>query len=175
MMCTMDRDWSQLGAAIRAAREALGLNQEQLAAAAGVSRSTVQGLERGRVPKSEAPSSLPHVERALGWPAGTALAVTEGAEAPDVNAPKTVSLVRPPALSQAAMLDRLPAQIREELAAGEVLGVDVVDLGPTEAGTRMIVVVKRDESGAEPDPEAVRAAMEDWKKRQRELRRPADG
>lgn len=73
------------------------------------------------------------------------------------------------------MLDRLPAQIREELAAGEVLGVDVVDLGPTEAGTRMIVVVKRDESGAEPDPEAVRAAMEDWKRRQRELRRPTDG
>lgn len=169
-----NRDWGRLGAAVRSAREALGLSQEQLAAVAGVSRSTVQGLERGRVPKSEAPSSLPHIERALGWPAGTALEVAEGAEAPDVNAPKNVSLARPPAMARDGMLDRLPAQIREELQAGEVLGVDVVDLGPTSAGTRMIVVVKRDEGGPEPDPEAIREAMEAWKAKQRELRRPTD-
>ena len=168
----MERDWSRLGVAIRDARKATGLGQRELAERARMSRSTVQYLEAGRVPTGRDPHSLPAIERALGWPPGTALAVAEGADAPKSGEGEEIEVRHEP-LRDPSLIEKLPLQIRDELARGELLGVDVIDLGPTEAGGRMIVVVKRD--GDQPaDPEQVRELLKEWNSKQRQLRRDAD-
>lgn len=60
-----------IGHAVKELREERGFSQEQLAARANVSRTTVQNIENGRVSK---PSSLPHIAAAL----GTSVAVLRG-------------------------------------------------------------------------------------------------
>lgn len=162
----MSLDWSRLGSAIRTARISLGLSQEDLAAAAGISRSTVQGLERGRQPRGRTPHTLPTLERFFGWPPGTAISVAEGHQAPPAH-PPTGQTATPS--EDASLIGRLPLQIQEELRRGEILGVDVVDLGPTESGGRLIVIAKRD-GGEEPDPDQLRELLAEWQRRQRGLR-----
>lgn len=76
--------WERLADLVRAARDALGLtSQAQLATAAGVAVGTVQRLEGGK-PFPRLPNRTPAIERALGWPPGTARRIVEGeiAEAP---------------------------------------------------------------------------------------------
>ncbi|MFE2911306.1 helix-turn-helix domain-containing protein [Kitasatospora indigofera] len=151
------------------AYQALGLRHSDFARAADVSLSTLHRVEQA---KGGAPSAitLQRIERALGWPSGTATAVADGAEAPAPQAGGLVRIKRPAAFSDPSVLDQLPTQIREELQrSGELLGVDVVDLGPSEAGARMIVVVARDSSGADPDPDALRATLDEWQRKRKEL------
>lgn len=166
----MERDWRALGPAVVAAYQALGLRHSEFARLAGVSLSTLHRLERGA---GGAPSAttLSRIELALGWPAGSATRVAEGENPPPIGGRQRVP--RPPAYSDPSVLDQLPMQISDELQQpGEVLGVEVVDLGPDGSGTRMIVVVKRDPDAAAPDPEVLRATMLEWQRKQRELRQP---
>lgn len=157
----MDRDWTRLGRAIQKARRALGLSQLELAARAGVSRSTIQYLERGRTPQGRPPTSLPAIERALGWPPDTALPVTEGADAPQPQ------MARP---GQDVLASRLPAEISQRLADAEVVGVDVVDLTRAGEGRQMIVLVTRDEEEVPRTPEEIRAELEEWNRMRRGVR-----
>lgn len=173
-MCLMTRDLARLGAAVRAAYSGMGLNQRQFSDACGVSRATLGRLESGSGPEPSA-TTLARVEKGLGWPAGTALAVADGAEPPEPGPVRQTTIPKPPAwTADPGLLDRLPEQIQAELQEGHLLGLDVIEVGPPEARARMVVVVKRDESGTAPDPEAVRAAIEDWKRRQQELRKRPD-
>lgn len=170
----MTRDWVRLGTAIRAAYQAMGLNQRQFYETAGISRSTMRRLEAGDGPEPST-ATLIRVEKAVGWPIGTCLAIAEGAEPPEPGPVRQTTIPKPPAwASDPGLLDRLPEQIQAELQEGHLLGLDVIEVGPPEARARMVVVVKRDESGTAPDPEAVRAAIEDWKRRQQELRKRPD-
>jgi transcriptional regulator with XRE-family HTH domain len=165
----MNRDWARLGEAIVRAYESLGLRQKEFAELAGVSPSTLYRLEKGSGP-APSDSTLAKIERALSWHAGSAAAVAEGERIPAAALPTTARVRKPAALSDPSVLDQLPTQISEELQQpGEVLGVDVVDLGPDGSGARMIVVVKRDASGPDPTPETVRATLEEWQRKRREL------
>lgn len=74
----MTNDWDRLARAIRERRQVLGLTQQQLADAAGVTRTTIKNLEGARKPTKRPPASLPAVEQALGWALGSARAVLAG-------------------------------------------------------------------------------------------------
>jgi len=173
-MSVMNRDWTRLGDAVVHAYESLGLRHTEFAELSGLSRSTLHRLERG-IGAAPSDATVKRVERALGWPAGTVLDVADGAEAPQASLPTTVRVRKPAALSDPTILDQLPTQISEELQQpGEVLGVDVVDLGPDGSGARMIVVVKRDPSGPEPDPAVIKATLDEWQRKRRELWRQSE-
>lgn len=73
----MDLDWSALGKALQQARLEQGLTQDALAKKAGVARQSLISLERGEA-RTRMPASLPKVEKALGWPAGRAVAALQG-------------------------------------------------------------------------------------------------
>lgn len=148
----MGRDWVRLAEAIEAAREAKNLTQVALAKAAGVSESTIQNLESG-TERKRVPASLPTVERALGWTAGSGERVLEGGD--------------PEPLGEAAAPPSdLPLRIIQELQDGPLLDTTVLDLTPLGSNARMIVVVK-----GEPDasPEQIRADLLAWAKAQRHL------
>ncbi len=157
------------------AYERLGLRHSEFAKHAEVSRSTLHRLERGNGPEPS-DKTLARVELALGWPKGSALDVADGAEAPEPVAAIPVRMGRPsPAAMDSSVLEQLPMQIREELYQdGELLGVDVVDLGPDGSGARMIVVLKRDASATDPDPETIRATLDEWQRKRKELWRQGD-
>ena len=74
----MTNDWERLAGAIRERRQALGMTQQQLAEAAGVTRTTIKNLEGARQPTKRPPASLPAVEHALGWTLGSARAILDG-------------------------------------------------------------------------------------------------
>jgi transcriptional regulator with XRE-family HTH domain len=81
----MNRDpeaWARLGRALRQARLASGLSQDQVAEQAGVSTASIQTVEAGKVPKSRMPYTISPIARVLGWPPGAVDAVLEGAEPP---------------------------------------------------------------------------------------------
>jgi len=80
----MSADWERLADAIKRRREALGFTQVKLAELVGVTDTTIRNLEGGRQ-FTRPPSSLPSVERALGWAPGSARAVMAGGE-PTVEA-----------------------------------------------------------------------------------------
>lgn len=96
----MERKWSegawrQLADEIRAARDARGLTQAELAQEAGVGLRTLQDLEAG-ITRGRMPRLLPRIERSLGWRPGSARLVLEGGQ----PVPLDVQL-RPPSMSQA--------------------------------------------------------------------------
>lgn len=154
--------------------ESLGLRHSEFAELAGISRSTLHRLERG-VGAAPSDSTLGKVERALGWPRGTAIAVAKGGETPETTGPRQVVATKPAALSEPSVLDRLPVQIREELnQSGELLGADVVDLGPDGSGARIIIVATRDAEGAGLSPEVLKATLAEWQQKRRELWRQGD-
>lgn len=148
----MSRDWARLAEAIEAEREAKNLTQVALAKAAGVSESTIQNLESG-AERKRTPASLPAVERALGWAAGSGEKVLDGGDPSPVDK------------ADAAPTD-LPLRILQELQDGPLLDTTVLDLTPLGSSARMIVVVK-----GEPDasPEQIRADLLAWAKAQRHL------
>lgn len=74
-------DWQRLGEHVAARRAELRLSQAKLAEQAGVTDKTVQSAEKGTVPKSRYPRSLAHIVRALGWAAGSDLAILHGGTA----------------------------------------------------------------------------------------------
>lgn len=166
----MKRDWSRLGPAIVGAYQDLGMRHSEFARLANVSLSTLHRVERG-LGAAPSDTTIAKIETALGWPRGTAVGIADGQEAPPPSLPIPI---RTPATPDSVM-EQLPTQVRDELYRdGEVLGVDVVDLGPDGSGARMIVVVKRDPEGADPSPETLRATLEEWQRKRKELWRQGD-
>lgn len=83
-MLGMGYDMKRLGNAIEDRRRELKITQAELAAAAGVGRTTIVNLETGR-DSLRWPRSIADVERALGWPAGRARAIASGQFDPSSN------------------------------------------------------------------------------------------
>ncbi|WP_078999103.1 helix-turn-helix domain-containing protein [Streptomyces sp. WM4235] len=143
----MDRDWARLGKALKAARQAIGLTQEQLAAELGVSRSVVQGIERGK-PHSKPSLTMRAYARRVGWATDSIDEVLAGREPRLAAQPEAAA--EPPA--------GLPLRIVDELADdGALLDTVVVPLG---GDARMVVVVKG-RPGA--SPEEIRRNLEAWR------------
>ncbi|MGW3491952.1 helix-turn-helix domain-containing protein [Streptomyces sp. NPDC001054] len=148
----MTRDWTRLAKAVEARRKTLGLSQVQLADKAGVSESTVQNLEAGHR-RTRMPTSLPGVERALGWAPESAASILTGGEPTPLPEP-------------APEAPKLPLRIQQELADGQLIDATVLDLAPG-SGAKMIVVVK-----GEPDasPEEIRTSLLAWARAQEALK-----
>ncbi|RPK56184.1 anaerobic benzoate catabolism transcriptional regulator [Streptomyces sp. ADI96-02] len=84
----MSEDYEALGRAVREARIRQGMTQTQLAEVAGVSRATLQNLERGGRLRS---LNLVKIESVLGWAPGSVQALLEGgAPSPIEEMPEAV-------------------------------------------------------------------------------------
>ena len=146
--------WQRLADAIVSARSAQGLRQVELATKAQVSRGTLQNLERGQAVRM---TTVFNVTRALEWPNDHAeRLLAERVE----GVPTTTS-----------MPSDLPLRVAGELEDGPLLDSTVLHLGD-ESGARIIVVVR-----GKPDasPDEIRKALEEWRRVERRIQKPADG
>lgn len=161
-MRAMNADWERLAEALRRRRDDLGFTQVQLAEMVGVTDTTIRNLEGGRT-FTRPPSSLPGVERALGWAPGSARAILDGGE-PTLISPKPV-----PENPQQP-LSGLPASILDELAGGEVYATDIHNLTQGDGITIITVAVRRPgEAGEQVSAEQRRRNFRAWSRVQRQL------
>jgi len=159
----MTNDWDRLAGAIRERRQALGMTQQQLADAAGVTRTTIKNLEGARQPTKRLPSSTAAVEQALGWAPGSIRIVLDGG-----NPIGTTQPAEPP--QAAEPLSGLPASVRDELATGEVYATEIHDLSQEGGITIITVAVRRaGEPGAQISTEERRRNFRAWSRVQRQL------
>lgn len=150
----MDHDWARLGKALKAARQAMGITQEELAADLGVSRSVVQGIERGKAHSKPSMTMRAYARRA-GWTAESIEDVLAGREPRPASQPEPVAGEAP---------SGLPLRIVDELSDdGALLDTVVV---PLDGDARMVVVVKG-KPGA--SPEEIRRNLEAWRSAHRHL------
>lgn len=132
------------------------MTQQQLAAAARVSESTVQNLEDEAYEYKRRPSTLPQIE-AVFWEPGSIDAVLAGGDpTPKTDAPAA----SPPS-------GRLPLRVQHELNEGDVVDTEIVTLG--RGGMKMVVVITRD-TASQVDDETMRRDFAEWSRVQRELR-----
>ncbi|MFD5675583.1 helix-turn-helix domain-containing protein [Streptomyces sp. NPDC127040] len=149
----MAYDWIALGREIRNSRIAQGMTQGDLAAAAGVSRASLQNLERGAV-RTRVPTSLRAVTDALGWASTAASSILQG----DSGAPVA------PHLAGSDSASDLPLRVQQELQDGPLLDAMVIDL--SNSGARMVVVVK---GKTDATPAELRRDLLAWVKAQQVL------
>jgi transcriptional regulator with XRE-family HTH domain len=154
-MTAMDTDWTRLSNAIRDARNALQMTQDDLARHAGISVATIKNLEGGRG-FVRWPKTMGKVELALDKPEGWARAQALGqGDAP----PRARSPIR-----------RLPAGVQAALDEGETLAADVIDLSRPGSPFQIIVVAQVGVYQTPDDIERLRDQMEEWFRVQRALR-----
>lgn len=161
--------WAKLAAAVRAAREACGLSQVDLAELAGIAEGSVQNLEKTH-PRTRIPPSLAKVEPHLGWAAGSGRAILDGGE--PTPAPVAQEASSDPTAGKDKLRSKLPLRIVDELESDDALLDSAVIQLPGVGGARMTVVVH-----GRPDatPEEIQEALLAWRKTERKLRRLPDG
>lgn len=164
----MNFDWSRLGRAVVARRRTLGLSQVALADAAGLSRSAIQGIERGGEFSSP---QLSHrsVAQALGWTPASVADVLAGGE-PTLAASPSPSPVpaEPESRIEAgvdALLDDLTARVKGALLGGQVVDATAIDLGPGDEGG--VVIIWKQGEGQDLTLEQQRKLRRRWAKLQR--------
>lgn len=167
----MEQDWARLGGAVTKARKAAGLSQIELADAAGLSRSAVQGIERGK-PFGAPQLSHRSVAQVLGWTPGSIADVLAGGEPTLASA--VPGLAAEPAASGSTsaaddLLDDLTERVRAALLGGTVADADAVPLGDEDGDGEVVLIWKR---GQRPDltPEQLRADLRKWARLQRVAR-----
>lgn len=118
--------WAHLGEWIVARRKQLGMDQRELAAAAGVSENTISNYERGRVPaRGKVPAGYYRVEKALYFAKGSVDAILDGSNpAFEVEGPvgDRMSLLSPEEIEH-PLLAAVAEKIREAMQAS--VGVTV--------------------------------------------------
>ncbi|WP_406143680.1 helix-turn-helix domain-containing protein [Streptomyces anulatus] len=161
----MDRDWARLGSALRAAREDLGLEQQQVAERIGVKRGALRNVERGEI--SRVTPTVREYTRIVGWTEASIDAVLSGGE-------PTREAVPPdePASAIVDTPEELPLRIKAALAAGgPVLDTAVINL-PGEDGedseAQMVIIVKG--RGGNATPEQIQKALLQWEKTEAQIR-----
>lgn len=167
----MDRDWARLGAALRAARQSLGLEQQQVAERIGVKRGALRNIEVGEI--SRVTPTVREYARIVGWTEASIDAVltggepTQESESPDESA--TVIAGTP---------EELPLRIKAALASdGPVLDTAVISLfgangADGDDDVQMVVVVKGRNNAT---PEQIRKALLQWEKTEAQIRRSGSG
>lgn len=150
-MCNMTQHWAGRLAAIKVERESRGMTQAELADAAGVAESTIQNLEGARDYTTE-PRSLRVVEAALRRPAH------DGHQSPNLDSASPATPRHP----------GMPLRVQRELADGEVVDTDVIDLSV--GGMKLIVVVTREAGEETVNDDQMRRGLREWSRIQRQLR-----
>jgi transcriptional regulator with XRE-family HTH domain len=156
------------------ARKTAGLSQVELADEAGLSRSAVQSIERGR--EFGAPQ-LSHrsVAQVLGWTPDSVASVLAGGE-PVRSAPAAGlsqlagnAAPLPPTEGVDELLDDLTERVRMALLGGTVADADAIGLGDEPDDGEVVLIWKR---GERPDvtPEQLRADLKKWARLQRVAR-----
>lgn len=163
MMCLMDRDWARLGSALRAARQSLGLEQQQVAERIGVKRGALRNIEVGEI--GRVTPTVREYARIVGWTDRSIDDVLDGGEpeaAPNI----------PPAASTDVTPEDLPVRITAALAAaGPVLDTAVINLpgeDGEDGGAQMVVVVKGRSTAT---PEQIQKALLEWERTEAQIRR----
>ncbi|MEU0934452.1 helix-turn-helix transcriptional regulator [Embleya sp. NPDC005971] len=172
----MNMDWKRLSGAVRAARSARGLGQEEFAVLVGISKSSLQTIERGH-PFKGIPASVYKIEAYLEeWPQGTAERILAGGDPPgrigaaSISSTATTgspSISQPP-LRERAFADGMPLRIAQELTEGEVVDTAVLDLSGEGGNSSLVMILKRDDA-ENIDPEQLRRDLEVWKRAKRAL------
>jgi DNA-binding XRE family transcriptional regulator len=174
MMSAMTDDrtqllWPELAAAIRAAREARGLRQIDLAEVAGISEGSVQNLEDPERRPSRMPQSLTKVEPHIGWAPGSGLAILHGGKPTLASVPSEAGAK--PSTARRTLRDKLPLRVVDELESDDALLDSQVIQLPGTSGARMTVLVH-----GRPDatPEEIQEALLAWRRAERKLHRMPD-
>lgn len=154
----MDQDLAPLGAALKATRAARKpkLTQEEAAERLGVSRATVQNIERGTGFNKVTPTMRAYAQL-LGWSPVAVDNVLAGGDPDFSGGGDTVQPVVPAP-------SRLPLRIVDEIESdGALVDTAVIPLSPD---ANMVIVVK-----GRPDasPAEIRAALEAWRRAQPQL------
>ncbi|MFF2852596.1 helix-turn-helix domain-containing protein [Streptomyces sp. NPDC058001] len=167
----MDRDrdrWARLGRAFAEAREAIGLSQDQVAERIGVTRTTVQTIERGHVggkPPIKVTGTMRSYARLVGWTEDSITRVLGGGEPERVPTAPSAAPEREVTPAEPAG-SGLPAAVELELRQGETLESAVLHLGPEQSDARVIVVLK---GASDITPEEMEEMMKQWRKTRRHL------
>lgn len=153
----LDMDLTRLGAALKAARRARKLTQEQVAEQLGISRAGVQKTETGSKLKKVTPTMRAYA-KLLGWAPGSIEDVLAG------GGPTMATEDAEVAQSGAGESSRLPLRIVDEIEGDRPL-VDhrIIPLGD---GTNMVVIVTGKEN---PTPEERKRNLERWERAQEHL------
>lgn len=133
----MDEDSKLLGSELQASREGRRpkLLQPDVGAALGVSRTTIQNIENGKFKKIS--STIREYAELLGWPEGAVDHVYAGGTLSDFPAGAPAEAVQ----DELPGLGLSPAVVYE-LRAGDVLGEQVINLGPDEEDGQIIIVLQ---------------------------------
>jgi transcriptional regulator with XRE-family HTH domain len=145
---------ASVGTAVATRRVRLGLRQRDLAAAAGVSETTIRNIEAGRI--GGRPTKWPLVEQALRWAPGSFEALAEGRQPTEVGDQEEPH--------EEDWMIRLPTRIREELTGYELFDSAVVDVPD---GLRLVVLAV--ETGTPHDRAARRRRIQRWEDVRRHL------
>ncbi|WP_329615627.1 helix-turn-helix domain-containing protein [Streptomyces brevispora] len=161
----MDRDWARLGAALKAAREDLGLEQQQVAEQIGVKRGALRNIEIGDF--SRVTPTVRTYARIVGWTEASIDTVLSGGDPTKVAAPSEES-----ATVVTGTPEELPLRIQAALAAdGPVLDTAVISLFGAEGAdddVQMVVVVKGRSTAT---PEQIHKALLQWERTEAQIRR----
>lgn len=167
----MTTDWVRLGAAVKAARKAMGITQPQLGDAAGVKRATVQNIEGGQEFTRVTPT-LRAIERAVGWQEGSIEVVLAGGD-PIAEGAAPLPEPEPVRSLSRSVPGRLPLKVVRELEeGGPVLDARVLDLAPGGGGGKMTIVVTGE---VDATPDQIRAALLAWERKELRLQSDNDG
>ncbi|MFH8753004.1 helix-turn-helix domain-containing protein [Streptomyces rimosus] len=164
----MERDWMRLGDAIRRERKAAGMSQPALGEALGVSRATIQAIERGAEFKKPTPTHRAAAAH-FRWTPDSLDAVLAGGEPAYADADQRAATFI--ANTEGATPADLPLRIKTALADGPLLDATVLTLpgdDDDDPDAQMVVIVKGREGAT---PEQVRRALLRWEKTEAQLRR----
>ncbi|MFI2184556.1 helix-turn-helix domain-containing protein [Streptomyces sioyaensis] len=166
----MERDWTRLGAALKAAREARGLQQAAVAESIGVKRGTMRNIENGDI--SRVTPTVRAYARTVGWDDGSVDAVLAGGSPTDALTPHDPEARDAIAAENiaVAVAEELPLRIQAALREGPLIDTAVINLPSDDDGPegQMVVIVKG-RNGA--TPEQLKRALLRWEEAEVKLRR----
>ncbi len=143
-MCGMATKWTRLGEKLRAARTDLGIEQQQIAVAVGVTRGAVGNIERGSVARMT--PTIREYARVVGWTDDSPERVLAGREPVLRDAdPQDAGSAE----GNGATMD-LAVDVQESLRRGPLLQSQVVEV-ETPTGKVRATIVLRGEEGQSPE------------------------
>lgn len=163
----MQPDWKRLGWEFARAREAADLTQVEAAERIGVSRPTIQSIERGG-PFKRITSTMRTYAQLVGWAEGSIEAVLAGGspvrhQGSESAAGEEPGRLKPLAAAESGVSP--PTRIRAEPADGEGLDPGVYDLTPEGAGEGVQLLVVVNKKGA--SPQGILRYLEEVKRKER--------